>query len=289
MIIDTNDNSLKPLAAPPNYTACGSPCWSQDGKKIAFDCWQTIFNENYRQSRVFTINSDGTSPKNLSDGCTPSFSPDGKQIAFYRYNENEGVWIMNSDGSGKRLIDKTGTCIRWSPKGDQLVYSVTGGNICLLDLKTDQRRNLLEKKYSRVLWGFCWSPDAKWICFKGILPDNSSETAVVSAEGQSKGFNMLAPNTATPGLKSTESSFSWSPDGKRILASAKLSGDINFQLYYLDPEAKKPPEKLAGQDANYKNFCSAWSPDGKKIVLGFWQGTTLQNTSGGDFRRIFGL
>jgi WD40 repeat protein len=292
MIIDTEDNSIKPLAALPNYTGCGSPFWSQDGKKIAFDCWRSIFNENYTRSHVFTINSDGTSPKDLGDGCTPSFSPDGKQIAFCRYNENAGFWIMNSDGSGKRLIDKKGACVRWSPKGDQLAYSISGGNICLLDLKTDQRRNLLEKNYKQIVWGFCWSPDAKWICFKGTLPNESAETAIVSAEGQSKGLHVLAPNAATPELKSTESSFSWSPDGKKILTAAKLGGDINCQLYYLDPKAKIPPKKLAGQDPNCQNYCSAWSPDGKKIVLGFWLGTTPQNTGSGSrniFKKLLGL
>lgn len=268
MMINSDGTNLRPFFCMPEYTALGSPEWSHDGKQIVFDCWRSIYGEDYASSHVFVVNADRTSPKDLGDGTLPSWSPDGKQIVYCRYTNNGGIWIVNVDGSNLRRIDE-GWGPDWSPKKDELAYS-SGGNLCVYDLKTNKRRFLLEKQYSQIIWGLSWSSDGQWICFKGNLPDGGSEVAIVHREGQSKGFKVLLPNKDIAGVEDYNSYFSWSPDSKQILVPMKMDKDSNLQLYIFDPEGKNPPKILPGQNPIHRFYGSSWSPDGKNIVLSYW-------------------
>jgi TolB protein len=290
MVVNVEKGKESPLVLLPDYTSCGSPNWSRDGSKIAFDAWRSLIGENYFNSHVFVVNADGSDMKDLGDGATPSFSPDGKRIAYNRYNPNNGVWIMNADGSDKKRIASEGFCVRWSPKGDELLYGTQdNANLCIHDLKSQENRILLKKKYRQVFWGFCWSPDAKWICFKGDLQNGESQVAMVDPKGEAEGFKVLLPSSEIPGAGNTDSCFSWSPDGKKILVSATLQGDIDQQLYILNLDGKTPLERLPGQNPATKNYFSCWSPDGEKVVLAFWPGNNPSNNDGSFLRRIFGF
>jgi len=100
------------------------------------------------------------------------------------------------------------------------------------------------------------------------LPEGGKpELAIVSAEGQSKGFKILLPSEAIENIKDFTYYFSWRPDGKRLLLSMIMDGDDNRQLYLFDVDGKEMPQKLGGQDPSRNNILSCWSPDGKKIVF----------------------
>jgi uncharacterized protein (TIGR03067 family) len=266
MIINADGTSPRPLTSLPEYT-CAASHWSPDGGKISFDCWHSFVGDDQTKCHIYVVNSDGTSPKDLGDGCLSSWSPDGKRIAYYRYPPNNGIWVMNADGTDNRQIDAEGRSADWSPKSDELAYTV-GSNICVYDLKTKKRRNLLNKEYNLIRWGLAFSPDARWICFHGTLPDGSYELALVDAQGQTKGFKVLLPSNDVPNVKGFQTYFSWSPDGKRIALSMTMRSDSNVQIYILDVEGKKPPQRLAEQNPKKQNWTPAWSPDGKIIAFG---------------------
>ena len=92
--------------------------------------------------------------------------------------------------------------------------------------------------------------------------------AIVNTQGQAKGFKVLLPDKAIPGMKSFETCFTWSPDNKRIALSMTMEGDTNRQIYILDIDGKTPPQRLAEQNPNKKSYTPAWSPDGKTIIFG---------------------
>jgi TolB protein len=268
MVMNADGTELRLLLSMPEYTSCGAPKWSRDGAKIVFDARRSLFGDVGLLTHVFSVNADGTSPTDLGDGCLPSWSPDGKRIAFSRYSPVSGIWVMNADGTDKQLIDDNGWGADWSPKDDKLAYS-QGANICIYDLKSKQRRYLLDKERSHIYWGLAWSPDGNWICYKGTLPDGGPEIALVHAEGQAKGFKTLVQGKAMPPIRDSHNMFSWSVDSKHVLAPLRLDGDAQLQLYLLDPDGEKPPQRLQGQDAKLRNVGSSWSPDGKKIVISF--------------------
>jgi uncharacterized protein (TIGR03067 family) len=280
VLMNADGSNRRPFAVMSDYTSCGSPRWSRDGRKLVFDGWRSWTGQDYYQSHVFVINADGSAPKDLGDGSLPSMSPDGKQIAYIRFGANFGVWTMNADGTNKESIHERGGSVDWSTKKAELVYSTNdndGGNLCVRDLNTQETRTLLEKKYQQIHWGLSWSPDGEWIAFQGILPSGRSEAAIVHAEGQAKGYRVLLSEEKTPDLKKIDGYFSWRPDGKQLLVALKMGNDVNKQLYCVDLDGKSRPRKLAGQDEGRTNFIPAWSPDGKTIVYAYAPGSRPAN------------
>ena len=89
---------------------------SPDGRTIAFDLLGDIYTMPIAGGRATRIASG------LPFEVQPRFSPDGRQIAFTSdRGGGDNIWIMNTDGSGKRQLTKeTFTLLNnptWSPDG----------------------------------------------------------------------------------------------------------------------------------------------------------------------------
>jgi Tol biopolymer transport system component len=92
------------------------PSWAPGGKQIAY---HTLFDPNdaaVLTSDVFVLTLDGLLITRLTDGpgnsgndLAPSWSPDGKLIAYVNIRDgNRDIYIMNADGTGaSRLTTST--------------------------------------------------------------------------------------------------------------------------------------------------------------------------------------
>ena len=137
--LDIESGKITDVAAnEPPYLRVGSPKWSADRTKIAFDTTSTSTVD----AHVMVVDADGTNRIDLGLGCLPSFSPDGEFVAFS--SPNFGVGIMNVDGTNRRLIDASGWSGQWSPDGQWIAYTL-GGNIAIYDVETGGRRLLLAR------------------------------------------------------------------------------------------------------------------------------------------------
>jgi Tol biopolymer transport system component len=206
----------------------------------------------------------------LGEGALPSFSLDDKMITFCQYRENQGVWVMNADGSGRKLIDAEGWCPDWAAGKDEIVYTTNteeGANLRVTNIRTGATRLLLaHSKYTQIYYGLATSHDGQWVCFKGALPDGGSEIAIVSTVGEKHEAKVLLPHPKMPDVERFHQYANWTPDGKHVTALLHLKNIDNDQIYLLDVEGDAAPQRLEPQDAAVDQDISSFSPDGKKLL-----------------------
>ena len=88
-----------------SYGGEGPGRWSPDGSRIV---WQRSFPD--RDNDIWVMHGDGSgaanlTPGHLGDDSYPTWSPDGRWIAFASDRENDSeIWRMNADGSEPRRV-----------------------------------------------------------------------------------------------------------------------------------------------------------------------------------------
>lgn len=101
--------------------------WSPDGEWLVFS---SDYMGNYN---IYRMRSDGSGVQALTSGASkadfPTWSPDGQWISYK--SNYEGLFVMRSDGSQKRLLHEgiVYATDPWSPDSQSLVFSGIEGEI----------------------------------------------------------------------------------------------------------------------------------------------------------------
>jgi len=278
----------KPVKTPSKPTAKTPP----SGKLV----FQTTFGGPF-----YTINADGTNLQRITDGMDATWSPDGSEIAFIRWREPRGVWVINpTTGNEWRAFDWSETrWPSWSSDGGRILFSRLHGG------RTDS--------VTRCFWGFCFSfgPDPNWKL--GIVRTRDGDFREPPCSDSSKA-PMWSPvedriiYADTHGLRvqsedgevsylitddSRDTSPAWSPDGQRV-AFTRRQHD-HWEVYVVDADGRNlkrlthTPFRPNGEVGN--SASPAWSPDGQYIAfftdrLGKWE-IWIVRANGGGLRPMF--
>ena len=96
----------------------GEPAWSPDGTKLLY-AKSSLNPDAVEVTQLWTINANGSDNRRIYQGLSPGgrwplpfWSPDGKQIAVA---PNDGVFVMNADGTGVRLVGESANEVAWQP------------------------------------------------------------------------------------------------------------------------------------------------------------------------------
>lgn len=221
----------------------------------------------------------------LTGGFDPSLSPDGKTVAFTRVGGEQGVYLIDVDGSNERLIYGGSESLRgphWSPDGRYIVFSrVTGhwycrqmGPQCVPDRPGLENLPLVTMdKYglSRV--------DRDGNDFRDIVALETATAPDWNAAGivyqGAPGIQVTAdqPDAANrPVVSSWDYHYQdpdWQPNGGRIVFQSKEGS--HWEIFSVNADGTgltaltKPGNALA--DVFPHNVSPAWSPDGQSIVF----------------------
>ncbi|HRE51278.1 MAG TPA: S9 family peptidase [Flavitalea sp.] len=236
------------------------PALSPDGSKIVAVITETDIAANAYIDRLALISVETGKMDILTEGGSPTWSPDGKKIAYERGEiDHSAIYILDVETLDKRFL---------AP-----VYS-----------SEYFMGHLTEKN-------FAWSPDGKYIAYCGALPvgqDNKPPGNVQVIKRLAyktkggRGREVFADEYLThiwcvpatggdPFLITSgnynEHSLSWSPDGRHIAFISNRTKDPdgihNTELWSVNVQTKeiKQLTRAAGTRS-----CPRWSPDGRYIA-----------------------
>lgn len=145
----------------------GDGSLTSDGQKLVYGGPDNLYyvmdlQTNHRTSLTVT-----------AQDYRPIWAPNGQLIAFSRYGDNEGIYVMNADGSDLHQVVRTGPGTNrpelagWSPDNKALLYSVWSpdqgkGTLRLVNITSGAVRTLfsLQTPGSAMI-----SPDGVWVAY----------------------------------------------------------------------------------------------------------------------------
>lgn len=197
---------------------------------------------------------------NHYDVGSPTFSPDGKSIAFDAMTIGDSPiresWVVGVDGKNLRKLTK-GAVPRWSPDGKRVVITRdanpdhndgSDSAMFVIDLASGKEQKLRAGRLGD------WSPDGKQLVFS----DQGTVTNNGGTRTNSTLFLAKADGSDPEELGDGDWP-SWSPDGKKIACCVHEQGSVPI-LWVIDLAAKKRDRLGPGF------YRPQWSGDSKSVV-----------------------
>jgi TolB protein len=265
---------------------------------------------------IYVINADGSGLRHLTDGMDPAWSPDGKKVAFARWRDPRGIYVIDEDGRNETLLFgwSQAKAPAWSPDGSHIAFTRQYGG--------------REEDVERSFYGFQWTlPAHPWwklglvrvedrtftdlLCYDhSFSPTWSPDPSTGSGHGgrviaydSDYGLHLTSPDGSFGGQTygrhinalSTDvrdTSPAWSPDGSKI--AFMFNQHDHWEIYVMNADGSNrvrltKEEPFTGRPPN--NVSLAWSPDGRHIAFftdrsGKWE-LYVMKADGSDQRPMF--
>lgn len=285
----------------------------------------TLVFQDSLGGNIYLMNADGSGLRRLTTGLEPALSPDGSQVAFTRWDEPRGLWLINSDGSNERMVFGANRVRSpsWTADGQLVVFErSTGSQDCRITPFGCLPEDILQQLFGGQP---CLSTPIGEICIADYTLVSVWLTALTSYDGADGSVRDLpAPDRATAPQVSPsrnvavyvdQSGFSETPvqgdgapwpivQGTVPLGPASYSTDDRFlystrkqhdywQIWRWQVQGGQGapltlPDPLGVTSSN--NVAPAVSPDGKSVAFltdrtGKWE-MWVMNADGSDQRPL---
>jgi dipeptidyl aminopeptidase/acylaminoacyl peptidase len=184
----------------------GDAAISPDGKRVVFS--PAGKGREFSADGLYVVDAEGGQPVRIADeGSSPTFSPDGTQIAYLGLPRDgccvqagrEHVWVANADGTDAHEIltdepalDKGVFELTWSPAGDRIAMENSlGRHVAIYTFAPDG------SEFTKVIPGGAnpyWSPDGSQIAY--VVLGDSTGLMIADADGsnvRTLGFGNSGP------------------------------------------------------------------------------------------------
>ena len=219
----------------------GMPSLSPDGNFVAFTWTGPVFTDT---ADVWVKAVDGDALSRLTDTpqfheALPSWSPDGRQIAFQRGegNVSRGVYLVSPFGGPERKVVDIGGIPSWTPDSRALVMTgrTAAGLPAIFEhvLDTGERRQLTSPPAGFIDQFPKVSPDGTTLAFARMSVSQSRQAAVfvvpMANPIANPIVNPIVKNDGREPARLTDWSeyvgrLDWTPDGREILYPRNETG-----------------------------------------------------------------
>ena len=221
-----------------------------------------IHSVGINRTDIYVMDMDGGNqrrlPNNAVEEGRPTWSPDGKSIAF---GDGRDIRAIDADGRHLRtLTDRPSIDAdpSWSPDGQQIAFIGDAGphsDIYVMDADGGNIKRLTRRGGTN--WAPSWSPDGRQIAFQTIDRRGGNinwEVYVIDADGRRE--RNLTNHPSYDGVPS------WSPDGRQIAFMAWRDG--SYEICVMDADGSNP-RNLTNSPSS--DGSPSWSQDGRHIVF----------------------
>jgi Tol biopolymer transport system component len=213
-----------------------SPSLSPDGKTVVYARSVEGRSHLFFQPTIRGAEALDLSARSPADDTQPSFSPDGRWIAFRSERDGGGIFLMPAQGGPVRRLTDFGFHPAWSPDGKEIACSTasiespqvrrTSSEVFRVDIATGARRRVTRGDAAQP----SWSPHGNRVAYWGLVPQTGRRTIwTVPAEG----------GEALPAVDDDSLNWSpvWSPDGRYLYFASDRSGIMNLWRVPIDEES----------------------------------------------------
>jgi Tol biopolymer transport system component len=266
--IATGEVTLVADQTDPRVTFCGSPAWSNDGKRILFDAMRTTEVQLARIKAIEVVAGKLTQT-DLGVGNCPTASPTGDRVAFLLNSGGvpgaaPGVWLMQADGSRRRELGSYGRP-KWSPDSRQfmIIGFATPAPVTLMDVRPE-KSGPLQIPNLQIFSIPSWASEGTIVA---VIGSNSGDTiALLDVTDPSNGrvTDILWSSKAKGlGIQPTYPAYC-TQTGRGVFIG---SGKDGMALYSFERGAASPPKRLEveGNDSLMQDV--ALSPDGRYALF----------------------
>lgn len=211
---------------------------------------------------IAVMDMDGFNPqemtKNKSINISPTWSPDGKQLAFTSYvHGRPDLYVMQLGGKRmKQITSGTGGKItpNWSPLGDIIAMASSASSISNLYLTSPSGKDVRRLTNSDAIdLSPTWSPDGKRIIFAS---ERAGGLHIFKMDNQGRSIQRLT----FVGYQNDMPN--WSPIGDKVVFAGRIGG--RFDIFIMNPDGSNIQRLTIGSGSNEH---PTFSPDGRFVTF----------------------